>query len=152
MVDIVEMKQRVAATEEKIKAAHEKGERQGQRLLELLQAVESNLLRNQSEISALRSEQAAAKDEIAQLRDLLQATLSLTDSVEQTRPSLPNRDLEGLLARLDRVVEAAGRDHDELFGPSETPPADESGPRADAEPAAAPKKKPRRKGFKKIFS
>ena len=146
MVNIVEMKQRVAATEEKIKAAHAQGEQQSKRLLDLLQAVETNLARNRDEIRALRAEHAAAKDEIEQLRNMLHATLSLTEIVEQTRPSLPNRDLEGLLKRLDEIVETAGRDFDELFGQVEPP---EPG---DPNPVVQPKKKRRSKGFKKIFS
>lgn len=146
MVDILEMKQRVAATEEKIKAANEKGEQQSKRLLDLLQAVEANLSRKQSEIMALRAEQAVAKDEIEQLRDMLHATLSLAEISEDSRPSLPNRDLESLLTRLNQIVETAGRDFDELFVPSVTL-ASEAPKTVDQ-----PKKKRRGKGFKKIFS
>lgn len=146
MVDILEMKQRVAATEEKIKAANEKGERQSKRLLDLLKAVEANLSRKQSEITALRAEQAVAKDEIERLRDMLHATLSLAEDSEASRPSLPNRDLESLLTRLNQIVETAGRDFDELFVPSVAAASD------DPKPVDQPKKKRRGKGFKKIFS
>ncbi len=146
MVDIIEMKQRVAATEEKLKAANAKGEQHGQRLLSLLQALETNLARNQNESRALREEQAAAKDEIQQLRNMLQVTLTLTETSSESRPSLPHRDLEGLFKRLDEVVANANRDFDEVFGESET-----QAPGA-AEPALKQKKKARGKGLRKIFS
>ena len=46
MVDIIEIKQRVAATEEKLKSANAKGKQHSKRLVSLLQAVEANHLRN----------------------------------------------------------------------------------------------------------
>ena len=146
MVDIIEIKQRVAATEEKLKAANAKGEQHSQRLLSLLQAVEANLTRNQNEIRALREEQAAAKDEIQQLRNMLQVTLTLTETSSESRPSLPQRELEGLFKRLDKVVANANRDFGEVSGESET-----QAPGA-AEPAPKEKKKSRGKGLRKIFS
>ncbi len=146
MVDIIEIKQRVAATEEKLKAANAQGEQQSQRLLSLLQAVESNLSRNQNEIRALREKQAAAKDEIQQLRNMLQVTLTLTETSNESRPGLSHRELEGLFKRLDEVVANANRDFDEVFGESET-----QAPGA-AEPALKQKKKARGKGLRKIFS
>ncbi len=142
MVDIIEMKQRVAATEEKLKAANAKGEQHGQRLLSLLQAVETNLARNQNEIRALREEQATANDEIQQLRNMLQVTLTLTETSSASRPSLPHRDLEGLFKRLDEVVANANRDFDEVSGEPETP-----APGA-AEPALKQKKKSRGRGLR----
>ncbi len=150
MVDIIEIKQRVAATEEKLKAANAQGEQHSQRLLSLLQAVEANLTRNQNEIRALREEQAAAKDEIQQLRNMLQVTLTLTETSGESRPSLPQRELEGLFKRLDKVVANANRDFGEVsgevFGESET-----QAPGA-AEPAPKEEKKSRAKGLRKIFS
>jgi septation ring formation regulator EzrA len=146
MVDIIEIKQRVAATEEKLKAANAKGEQHSQRLLSLLQAVEANLTRNQNEIRALREEQATAKDEIQQLRNMLQVTLTLTETSSESRPSLPQRELEGLFKRLDKVVANANRDFGEVSGESET-----QAPGA-AEPAPKEKKKSRGKGLRKIFS
>jgi len=146
MVDIIEMKQRVAATEEKLKAANAKGEQHSQRLVNLLQAVETNLLRNQNEITALRAERAAAEDEIQQLKNMLQATLSLTETSSKSRPSLPERDLQILFNRLNEIVANTNRDFEELLGEPETP--------APGSPkrAAKPKKKPRGKGLRKIFS
>jgi septation ring formation regulator EzrA len=146
MVDIIEIKQRVAATEEKLKAANAQGEQHSKRLLSLLQAVESNLSRNQNEIRALREEQAAAKDEIQQLRNMLQVTLSLTETSSESRPGLTHRELEGLFKRLDEVVANANRDSDEVFCDSET-----QAPGA-AESALKQKKKSRGKGLRKIFS
>jgi septation ring formation regulator EzrA len=146
MVDIIEIKQRVAATEEKLKAANAQGEQHSQRLLSLLQAVESNLSRNQNEIKALREEQSAAKDEIQQLRNMLQVTLTLTETSSESRPGLPHRELEDLLKRLGEVVANANRDFDEVFGESEA-----RAPGA-AEPAPKQKKKPRGKGLRKIFT
>ena len=147
MVDIIEIKQRVAATEEKLKAANAQGEQHSKRLLSLLQAVESNLSRNQNEIRALREEQAAAKDEIQQLRNMLQVTLSLTETSSESRPGLTHRELEGLFKRLDEVVANANRDFDEVFGESETQTP------GVAEPAPKQKKiKPRGKGLRKFFS
>ncbi len=145
MVDIIEIKQRVAATEEKLKAANAQGEQQSQRLLSLLQAVESNLSRNQNEIRALREEQAAAKDEIQQLRNMLQVTLTLTEASSESRPGLSHRELEDLFKRLDEVVANANRNLDEVFGDSET-----QAPGA-AEPALKQKKKSRGRGLRKIF-
>jgi chromosome segregation ATPase len=142
MVAIIEMKQRVAATEEKLKAANAKGEQHGQRLLSLLQAVETNLARNQNEIRALREEQAVAKDEIQQLRNMLQVTLTLTETSSESRRSLPHRDLEGLFKRLDEVVANANRVFDEVSGEPETP-----APGA-AEPALKQKKKSRGRGLR----
>lgn len=146
MVDIIEMKQRVAATEEKLKAASAQGEQHSQRLLSLLQAVETNLTHNQNEIRALREEQAAARDEIQQLRNMLQVTLTLTETSSDNRPSLPNRELESMFKRLDEIVANANREFDELFGDSESqaPSAQEQQPK--------PKRKPRGKGLRKIFS
>ena len=146
MVDIIEIKQRVAATEEKLKAANAQGEQHSQRLVSLLQAVEANLTRNQNEIKGLREEQAAAKDEIQQLRNMLQVTLTLTETSSESRPSLPQRELEGLFKRLDKVVANANRDFDKVSGELETQAPDA------AEPALKQKKKSRAKGLRKIFS
>jgi predicted nucleic acid-binding Zn-ribbon protein len=146
MVDIIEMKQRVAATEEKLKSANAKGEQHSKRLVNLLQAVETNLLQNQNEIKALRAERAAAEDEIQQLKNMLQATLNLTETSSESRPSLPDRDLQGLFKRLNEIVANANRDFDELSGEPETPAPD------DRIRTAKPKKKPRGKGLRKIFS
>ena len=150
MVDIIEIKQRVAATEEKLKAANAKGEQHSQRLLSLLQAVEANLTRNQNEIRALREEQAAAKDEIQQLRNMLQVTLTLTETSSESRPSLPQRELEGLFKRLDKVVANANRDFGEVSG--EVSGESETQAPGAAEPAPKEKKKSRGKGLRKIFS
>ena len=150
MVDIIEIKQRVAATEEKLKAANAQGEQHSQRLVSLLQAVEANLTRNQNEIKGLREEQAAAKDEIQQLRNMLQVTLTLTETSSESRRSLPQREVEGLFKRLDKVVANANGDFDEVSGKvsgsSETQAPDA------AEPAPKEKKKSRAKGLRKIFS
>lgn len=146
MVDILEMKQRVAATEEKIKAANEKGEEQSKRLLDLLQAVEANLSRKQNEIKTLRAEQIAAKDEIEQLRAMLDTSLGLAETSQETRPSLPKRDLMNLLKRLDEIVQTANRDFVEPNGDSKILVLD------DPKPPAKRKKRSRGKGFKRIFS
>ncbi len=146
MVDIIEIKQRVAATEEKLKSANAKGEQHSKRLVSLLQSVEANLLRNQNEIKALRADRAAAEDEIQQLKNMLQATLSLTETSSESRPSLPDRDLRSLFNRLNEIVANANRDFDEHFGEPETPAPD------DRKPTAKPKKKPRGKGLRRIFS
>ena len=150
MVDIIEIKQRVAATEEKLKAANAQGEQHSQRLVSLLQAVEANLTRNQNEIRALREEQAAAKDEIQQLRNMLQVTLTLTETSGESRPSLPQRELEGLFKRLDKVVANANRDFDKVSG--EVSGESETQAPGAAEPAPKEKKKSRAKGLRKIFS
>ncbi len=150
MVDIIEIKQRVAATEEKLKAANAQGEQHSQRLVSLLQAVEANLTRNQNEIRALREEQAAAKDEIQQLRNMLQVTLTLTETSGESRPSLPQRELEGLFKRLDKVVANANRDFGEVSG--EVSGESETQAPGAAEPAPKEKKKSRGKGLRKIFS
>ncbi len=157
MVDIIEMKQRVAATEKKLKAATAEGELRGQRLLSLLQAVESNLSRNQNEIRTLREEQSAAKDEIQQLRNLLQATLTLTDTSSESRPSLPNVELESLFKRLNEIVANANRNFNELAGEMETQTpgpaiADEQVDLPAPKQQPKQKKKSRGKGLRKIFS
>jgi septation ring formation regulator EzrA len=154
MVDIIEIKQRVAATEEKLKAANAQGEQHSQRLVSLLQAVEANLTRNQNEIKGLREEQAAAKDEIQQLRNMLQVTLTLTETSSESRPSLPQRELEGLFKRLDKVVANANRDFGEVPGEVSGEVSGESETQAPgaAEPAPKEKKKSRAKGLRKIFS
>ena len=114
--------------------------------MSLLQAVETNLLRNHNEIKSLRTERAAAEDEIQQLKNMLQATLSLSETSTESRPSLPDRDLQSLFNRLNGIVANTNRDFEELFGEPETP--------APGSPkrAAKPKKKPRGKGLRKIFS
>ncbi len=157
MVDIIEMKQRVAATEKKLKAANAEGEQRGQRLLSLLQAVENSLSRNQNEIRTLREEQSTAKDEIQQLRNLLQVTLTLTDTSSKSRPSLPNGELESLFKRLNEIVANANRNFNELAGEMETPApgpaiADERVDPPAPKQQPKQKKKSRGKGLRKIFS
>ena len=156
MVDIIEMKQRVAATEKKLKAANAEGELRGQRLLSLLQAVESNLSRNQNEIRTLREKQSAAKDEIQELRNLLQVTLTLTDTSSESRPSLPNGELESLFERLNEMVANANRSVNELSGETETQTpgpanADQQVDLPTPKQQSKQKKKSRGKGLRKIF-
>lgn len=146
MVDIIQMKQRVAATQEKIKAANELGEQQSKRLLDLLRAVETNLLSKQEEIDTLRAQQATDKDEIEQLRSLLQASLDLAEDSGQSRPSLPNREMDTLFRRLDEIVASANRDLGHSYGPLAAPVVD------PPEPGVKAKKKARGRGLKKIFS
>ena len=107
MVDIIDMKQRVAATEAKLKAANAEGEKRSRRLLRLLDAVEQNFSRNQQEIRALREQQAAAAGEIQQLRNLLQVMLTLAEASKASRPSLPHSDLQQLIKRLNEMAAAA---------------------------------------------
>jgi hypothetical protein len=113
MADIVDMKQRVAATEAKLKAANAEGEKRSRRLLELLDSVEQNFSLNQREILALREEQAAAAEEIQQLRNLLQVMLTLAETSKASRPSLPHSELENLIKRLNQMVAAADPSPDE---------------------------------------
>jgi outer membrane protein TolC len=154
MVDIIEMKQRVAATEEKIKAANAQGVQQNERLLHLLQAVETNLLRNQSEIQTLKAERAAAKDEIETLKNMLRATLSLAETNAEARPSLPRRDLDSLLARLGELVDTAHRDQNKTV--KTVKKSAEKKPEAPTgegdKPAAKPKKRTRSRVLSKLLS
>lgn len=157
MVDIIDMKQRVAATKAKLKAANAEGEKRGERLLRLLDAVEQIVARNEQDIRALRQQQAAAAEEIQQLRNLLQVMLTLAESSKASRPSLPHGELESLIERLNEIVAAAAPSAGESA--RETEAEDPSGEEADgpAEPAgeeevAKAGKKSRGKKFTKILT
>ncbi len=142
MADIVDMKQRVAATEAKLKAANAEGEKRSRRLLQLLDAVEQNFSLNQREIRALREEQAAAAEEIQQLRNLLQVMLTLAETSKASRPSLPHSELENLIERLNQMVAAADSNPD-----AAACEADQRSPREaeEDEPAEPPGDKDRSK-------
>ncbi len=116
MADIVDMKQRVAATEAKLKAANAEGEKRSRRLLQLLDAVEQNFSLNQREIRALRQERAAAAEEILELRNLLQEMLTLAETSKASRPSLPHGELENLIERLSQMAAAANSNPDAAAG------------------------------------
>jgi predicted nuclease with TOPRIM domain len=71
VIDIADMKQRVATTEAKLSAAAQEGRKRNERLLDLLDAVEKNLAHKQRQISLLEEEQGRALEEVQQLRNLL---------------------------------------------------------------------------------
>lgn len=154
MVDIIDMKQRVAATKAKLKAANAEGEKRGERLLRLLDAVEQIVARNEQDIRALRQQQAAAAEEIQQLRNLLQVMLTLAESSKASRPSLPHGELESLIERLNEIVAAAAPSAGESARETEAedPSKEEAAGPAGEKEAAKAGKKSRGKKFTKILT
>ena len=159
MLDISEMKRRVAATEAKLKAASADGEVRSQRLLDLLETVETNFSRKQQEIDSLREQQAATADEVQQLRSLLQVTLTMAETSKIDGTGLSHGELESLIGRLSQVAETAP---DAAIAVEATTPAEEPQPApagltVEADPPAwrqsAPAKTERRgKGLGRLFT
>ena len=134
MVDFIEVRQRVAATEAKLKAASALGRHHDPRLTRMLQSIEANLARTKNEIATLRRDQAAAQDEIWQLRSLLDRALAVTESSGAARRGLTNRDLDDLLTRLAAVVANANRGLESLREDPEVPASDQD--RREPEPGS----------------
>lgn len=162
MLDITEMKRRVAATEAKLKAASADGEARSQRLLDLLETVETNFSRKQQEIDSLKEQQAAAAEEVQQLRNLLQVTLTMAETSKIDGTGLSSGELESLIGRLSQVAESApdaaiAAIAAEAPAPAEEPqpapagPAVKIGPPALREPAAG-KPERRGKGLGRVFT
>lgn len=134
MVDFIEVRQRVAATEEKLKAANALGRHHDARLTRLLQSIEANLTRTKTELASLRQDRAAAQEEIRELKSLLQKTLAVTESSAEAPTGLSARDLDVLLTRLGSVVANANRELESLRAPTgapAAPAADEVRPEAE---------------------
>lgn len=109
MVDVIEMKDRVAAIKARLMPAGAGDQDRNQRLLILLEAVERKYVRMQRENLALRLAEATARAEMRQLRKLLRDVLSLAESEHAIAPGLAQDDLEDLIARLDEIAAAAAR-------------------------------------------
>jgi hypothetical protein len=113
MVDVIDMKHRVAAAKARLTTADAGNQDRDQRLLSLLEAVEKTYRRMQRENRALRMAEAAARVETQQLRKLLRDVLSLAESERAIAPGLAQDDLERLIERLDEIAAAAARTTDE---------------------------------------
>ena len=101
------MKHRVAAIKSRLAAMDSGGEDRDQRLLHLLEAVERKFSSLQQENQVLRLAEAAARDEVRQLRSLLQDVLNVAESEPAIDPGLPRQDLENLIARLNHIAATA---------------------------------------------
>lgn len=111
MVDVIDMKHRVAAAKARLADAGKQD--RDQKLLSLLEALERKYLRMERENRALRMAEAAARVETRQLRKLLRDMLSLAESERAIAPGLAQDDLEHLIERLDEIAAAAARSSDE---------------------------------------
>ncbi len=109
MVDVIEMKHRVAAIKARLMPVGAGQQNRNQKLLSLLEAVELNYVRMQRENIALRLAESAARSEVRQLRKLLREVLSLAESERAVTPGLAPDDLDDLIARLDEIAAAAAR-------------------------------------------
>jgi sugar-specific transcriptional regulator TrmB len=111
MVDVIDMKHRVAAAKARLADAGKQD--RDQKLLSLLEALERKYLRMERENRALRMAESAARVETRQLRKLLRDMLSLAESERAIAPGLAQDDLEHLIERLDEIAAAAARSSDE---------------------------------------
>jgi septation ring formation regulator EzrA len=104
MVDIIDMKHRVAAAKARFRASSTGEEDRGRKLLHLLEALERKFSRLREENQALREAEANARDETRQLRNLLQDVLNLAEANTSNRPGLPQDQLEQLIASLNQIA------------------------------------------------
>ena len=94
VINIADMKQRVAETEANLSTAALDGRKRNARLFDLLDAVEKNLAHKQRQISLLKEEQGRALEEVQQLRNLLHVMLTIAENARQRGLRLAVGDLE----------------------------------------------------------
>ena len=103
--ELSEMQQRVEAAAARFREITEDGGRRGERLAGLLDRVETGVARGHREIARLNRALAAANDENARLRDLLQTVVALAEQLEEPAETMGLSELE---ARMERLGAEAG--------------------------------------------
>jgi len=111
--DIVDMKERVAATEAILSAAAQEGHQRNTRLLTFLENVENNLVQKQQQITDLEEAQNRSREEIERLSDMLDNVLSLAETSLERSPSPVPGNLEQLIDRLSAITSTMDPDASE---------------------------------------
>lgn len=104
VVDMVEMKHRVAATEAMLSAAAQDEKERNARLLNFLERVEQNLMEKQEQIDRLEKEQNRVLEENRLLRTLLQDMLNMAETSFELSTGAPSKDLDRLIDRLGTIA------------------------------------------------
>ncbi len=115
-LNIVDMKQRVAATEAILSTAAQEGQQREARLLNFLETVEQNLVQNQQQISYLEEEQSRSLDEIQLLSNMLHDVLARAEKTLERGARLGSDDLEQLIGRLDAITPMMNQDAEKGAG------------------------------------
>lgn len=139
LVDMADMKHRVAATEAMLSAAAQDGRERDARLLDFLERVENNLVQKQEQIDHLEKEQTRSQEENQLLKSLLHDMLTMAESTLERGSRVEAGDLEQLIDRLGTIASTAKQDAEESAGSASAKDADvppENGAKdADAAPA-----------------
>jgi uncharacterized protein (DUF885 family) len=115
-INIVDMKQRVAATEAILSTAAQEGQQRNAQMVDFLERVEKNIECKQQQISDLEEEQNRSRDEIQLLRNMLHDMLSMAEKTLERGPRLATDDLEQLIGRLDAITPVMNQDAEESAG------------------------------------
>ena len=121
--DIVDMKERVAATEAILSAAAQEGHQRNTRLLTFLENVENNLVQKQQQITDLEEAQNRSREEIERLSDMLDNVLSLAETSLERSPSPVPGNLEQLIDRLSAITSTMDPDASEASDAPDAPDA-----------------------------
>lgn len=121
--ELSEMQQRVEAVDARFREVAEDGRRRGERMAGLLDQVEKGVVRGRQEIDRLTRALADANDENAQLRDLLQSVVALSEQLEEPAKTMGLSELEDRMERLSAQAatldDAGGLPDDHPPGESE---------------------------------
>lgn len=139
VVDMADMKHRVAATEAMLSAAAQDGRERDARLLDFLERVEKNLVQKQEQIDRLEKEQSRSLEENRLLRTLLHDMLTMAETTLERGSRVAAEDLQQLIDRLGNMASLAKQDAEEGAGEAsakdpDAPPAN-GAKEADAAPA-----------------
>jgi hypothetical protein len=155
LVDISDMKHRVAATEAMLSAAAQDGRERDARLLDFLERVENNLVQKQEQIDHLEKEQTRSQEENQLLKSLLHditiASTAKQDAEESAgSASAKDADVPPENGAKDADAAPANGAKDANAAPSDggkdaDAPSAENGKDTDAPPA-------RKRGVSKVLS
>ena len=116
LVDMADMKQRVATTEEMLTAAAQDGQERNARLVDFLERVEKNLVQKQERIDHLEQEKSRSQEEIELLRTLLNDMLTMAETSLEHGSRVKADDLEQVIDRLGTIESQTNQDGDERAG------------------------------------
>lgn len=110
LVDMADMKHRVAATEALLAAAAQDGQERNARLVDFLERVEKNLVRKQEQIDHLEQEKSRSQEEIELLRTLLSDMLTMAETSLEHGSRVKADDLEQVIDRLGTIAAQTNQD------------------------------------------